>query len=438
MYSLKLHRTMRVARRFGLAVLAFAFFFQSDPLARAQRAPGQAADQVATQPAAAHYWLRVTGGRVNLRSRPDANSRIVGRVERDDVLEGVGGEYGWQRVVPPAGVFSLVAAEYINRTGADRGIVSVDTSLRVRVGSDLQPRDPLLSEVQTRLQPDAEVRIIGQLDEDWLKIVPPSGVYVYISDEYVEKVSADVAATLQMARPHVESQPGETAKPIPIVELERPPTTTQPDLSGRYGKLLVEELTTLGRFEGQLAGGAPKADQKDLYPLTPGILERLRPIAEQREEPQVAQLAAAWIRRLEKWRRDQAAARAAREIAQRAELAKARHARELAEIRRAEEEQRAAEPVFDARGVMRPSFALPAGDYGLRYKLQDPFTREVKAYVEFPTELKIDVAACVGKYVGVRGERLSDRGVGAMILRVTHITVLNPDKPVEPPTRGKP
>lgn len=376
-----------------------------------QTPPASSADQ----PQAAHaaqsgtdrYWLRVTAERVNLRSHADLNSRIVGRVGLDDVLEGCGAHQdGWHRIVPPRGVFSLVATQYIERVGDDRGLVKVDTSLRVRVGSDIQPRDPLRSEVQTRLRRDAEVRILGRLDDEWLKIAPPDGVYVYISADYVEQISADRADRLRAARaaPAASGQP-----PSPAT---RP--TKQPDLSGPWGERLAQVLLRVSAEEKK-----PPADQS-----WDALADELRPIAGQRQEPQVARLAAAWLEKIDRQIEQHAVARATGQTTRQAEQGRVSN----------EREQR---PRFDARGVLRPSFALPPGPYGLRYKLQDPSTHEVTAYIEFPTELGLDIPACVGKYVGLCGEKQTVAGV-ASILRVTRLTVLNLDQPVGRPAREEP
>ncbi|MFQ5805484.1 MAG: SH3 domain-containing protein [Phycisphaerae bacterium] len=383
-----------------------------------------------TRPTEAHYWLRVTGDRVNVRSRADVNSRIVGRASRDDVLEAVGSEYGWHRIVPPRGVFSLVFARYIERVGERHGIVKVDTTLRVRVGSDVQPRDPMRSEVQARLENGTEVKIIGELDGEWLKIVPPEGVYAYISGDYVERISKVVADRLRAAKPFVGSQPSAAVASRPGLAVEAKATTRpagQPDLTGRWGKRLGWIL--------------PAIETEERKPLVKqswdGVLSHLRPIAAQREESRVAELAAAWIEGIDRRVEEQGLARKAREIARQAERDRARHAWELGKLRQAKDLLEA-QPEFDARGVLRPSFVLPAGPYGMRYKLEDPFTHKVQAYVEFPTELGIDVAACLGKYVGVRGEKQSERGVSVSMLRVTLMTVLNPDRPTTPPAREKP
>ena len=165
--------------------------------ALAQTAPLASAPSATTPAAAETIWLRVTADEVNLRSRPDANSVPVAQVERDTVLRGLGRDaYGWYRVAPPAGVFSYVAKEYVDRRGPIEGIVSVRSgTLRVRVGSLVRELDPLQSEVQVVLERGAAVRIVGEQGE-WLRIAPPPGVCVYVSGEQVVMIGEDVAKRL--------------------------------------------------------------------------------------------------------------------------------------------------------------------------------------------------------------------------------------------------
>lgn len=406
-------------RVFG--ILAVALFLSPVPSVGAQATDELAGkpklESVTVQPA--HYWLRVTGERVNVRSRADVNSRLVGRVDRDDALEAVGEEYGWHRIVPPAGVYSLVSTPYIDQLSDDRGIVNVDTTLRIRVGSDVQPRDPMLSEVQARLERGAEVRILGQLDAQWLKIVPPEGVYVYVSGDFVEHVSAEVAARLKAAKP----TPAPTS--APAVATSQP--VEPPGLAGPWGRKFSEVSDAIK---------AEQAKSIENQEWT-AIIEQLTPIAKQREEPRVAELATGWTGRIERRMTERDALLKARGIAERGEAKAAEHEEKLEDI---EAERKTAKPErgFHARGVLRPSFALVAGPYGMRYKLQDPFTRRVEAYVEFPPQLGIDVRACVGKYVGIRGTKQTVAGVKVTVLRVNHLTVLNPERPQESPPAKKP
>lgn len=432
MSTIPLQTAARKSNGFRAALALMALAAWACHAAPAQTAEAPSASQPATtdQAAEPHYWLRVTGERVNIRSRADLNSRIVGRAERDDVLEGVGSEYGWHRIVPPEGVHSLVGAAFIERTDEQHGVVSVDTTLRVRVGSDIMPRDPLKSEVHARLPRGSEVQIVGELDEEWLKIVPPEGVYVYVSDEFTERISEEVANRLRPARPVAVAD--SIAAEAPQGELpEGAEATTQPveppELTGAWGQRLGGVLDAIEEQE-QKPLGEQHWDE---------ILGHLGPIASQRVEPQVAEYAAAWVRQLEQRKAQQAVAGEARAIARQTEEGKARHTRELADIRRARSELKPTAG-FDARGVLRPSFALPPGPSGMRYKVQDPFTHKVQAYLEFPTELGIDARAAIGKYVGVRGERLSLEGIEVSVLRVTRLTVLNPDKAESPTTREKP
>jgi hypothetical protein len=431
MWSPQISIAMPQTPRSGLLLLAVSLAGFVGPAA-----PARSILQVATtpppttRPSEARYWLRVTADRVNLRSKGDLNSRIVGRVSRDDVLEAVGREYGWHQIVPPAGVFSLVSARYIERVGPGRGIAKVDTTLRVRVGSDIQPRDPFSSEVQTRLERDAEVQIVGALDDQWLKIVPPEGVYVYISAEFVERISREVADRLRAAKTSISPPRSVAATPpstLPTVAEATTQPAEQPDLTGRWGRQLGQTLVAI-------ATEKRKPEEQQAWEA---IVGQLRPIADQRAEPQVARLAAAWIQKIDQHAKKLAAARAAAEAADQARRDKARYARELEEIRRAKDSLKT-RPEFDARGVLRPSFALRAGPYGLRYQLEDPFTHEVQAYVEFPTELGIDIQACLGKYVGVCGEERSEEDVDVPLLHVSRLTVLNPEAPASGPARETP
>lgn len=418
--------------------LAFPLFLSMIVLAAPiSPAPAQSTTESAntqqeppTEPANIQYWLRVTGQRVNIRSRADLNSRIVGRANHDDVLEGRGSENGWHKIVPPTGVFSLVATQYIERLGDDRGLVKVDTSLRVRVGSDIQPRDPMLSEVQTRLQHDAEVKILGQLDSEWLKIAPPKDVHVYISADYVEHITAEVAKRPRSAKPTAdEPTTPATASPADVSKEPEPTTqpVEQPDLTGRWGKRLGWILKLIEEEERK-----PQDEQ-----AWAAVASHLQPIVNQREEPRVAQLAAAWLKKANRLIEHQAVAREARRITGQTPPDQVRHDRAPDEIRRAEGDLKP-RPEFDARGVLQPSFAIPAGPYGLRYKLEDPFTHKVAAYIEISPELGINATGCVGKYVGVRGDKQSVEGVSVSILRVTRLTVLDPEKPATPPAREKP
>lgn len=353
------------------------------------------AQESATQPAERRVWLRVTGERVNVRTRPDANSRIVARMMQDDVLIGVGSSYGWRRIVPPDGTYCLVASSYIDRIENNRGVVEVDTSLRVRFGSDVQRRDPLQSEVCDRLQPDETVQIVGEYNEEWLKIKPTERVRYYISGDFVQEISETDARRLLAQAPQRSSA-----------------ATTQP--ASRWARRLAD-------LEQQVQ----QEEQKDaLAQDWTQIRSDMRVVALQRTDEGTAKLAEAWVQRLTERMAAQDALRQARRIA-----ATTQPAGPPEKVGQAEPERprRKLGPTkFDARGILRPSFAFPTGPYGLRYKLQDPFSREVVAYVEVPPPLRDGIRDNLGRYVGVVGKETPIAGVEVPFYVVEQLTVLNP------------
>ena len=274
MLTLHLTAARRTIRNISLTLGMFLIATPIVTPAQTQTALTQTPESSPATLESDRQWLRVSAQRVNLRSRADLNSRIVGRVNRDDVLECHEVLPGWRKIVPPPGVYSLVSAQYVERTGPTRGIIKVDNTLRIRVGSDVQPRDPMLSEVQTRLKHDDQVEILGEYEGGWLKIVPPEGVYVYIAADYVERATPEVARDLHQTKPPTTAPETETASFA----------SDAPDLSGPWGLRMAHLLTAI---EEELQ---ESADEQNWNPL----LTLLKPVAEQNAEPQVAQLAQSW------------------------------------------------------------------------------------------------------------------------------------------------
>jgi hypothetical protein len=387
-------------------------------LSRAQTAeqdPGTPSKPPATQAVSDIYWLRVTASELNVRCNPDTNSTIVARVPRGSVLRAVDRVREWHRITPPQGVFSFVAARYIERIGPAKGVVAIQTgSLRVRVGSLVYELDPAESPVQTRLQRGDPVRVLGT-SGDWLKIAPPRGVHCYVHADFVERIDPEHARRL-LKHQAAAAQPSESGS------ASGPP---QPDLSGRWGARLLE-------IEEDIDAEARKPGLQQKWN---GVIGRLRPVAAQRDEPPVAQLAAAWIRQLEQRVADQAIARKSAEIQRRLDRERAQHTRELERIERLRRHA-TSRPTFAAEGALRKSAAVnkPATGYG--YKLQDPLTGRVRVYLEVKPDTPLDLEPLIGRYVGVRGKRRFVPALRTDAVLVESIEVLSRRAPASQPTRG--
>ncbi|MCH7872172.1 MAG: hypothetical protein IID33_10785 [Planctomycetes bacterium] len=371
-----------------------------------------------TPSASENYWVRIRGKQVNIRSRPDRNSVVVARADDGQVLRVVGRDFGWLRVVPPSEVFSLVSAAHVTVGPDGRGVVAVERGkLRVRVGSSMRKLDPTRSEVQTLLPRDAVVQVRENLGE-WLKIDPPDGVFVYVSAEFSERISQSDARQWLSDRAAVMNPPA-ASQPSAVVlasdEKRINERSQEVDLSGRWGR-------RLSAIEGRIkaSGEKPILDQK-----WNDIVAELEPIAVQRGELEVSRLAAAWIARLEERLAHQELLRQARTISRRQTRARDQHEREMAGIAQARE-RALRRPEYAARGELAASFAFDQKTHPRRYRLLDPLTRRIEAYVEFPSDFKSDPKKLVGTLIGVRGTRRHAPGLGVDLIDVTGVVPLKP------------
>lgn len=408
-------RFARLVRYAAVVLLAFA------PAAGSQELPTTApAEPPASQPAPdAPYWLRVTADELNVRTQPDANSIVVARVPRDTVLRSAGLRFGWERVEPPADTFCYVAAEYVRLAGDTEGIVATQTGgLRVRAGSQARDLDPAQSEVLGLLDRGTRVRIVGR-DGTWLRIAVPEGITFYVAGQHVQRVSSDVAARLEAAQ---TPRAPETAAGAPASQ----PVAAAPTLTGPWGRKLTAVETEL------MAEGRKPPLQRDWE----RFVTRLEPLAAQREEPVTARLAAAWLLDLKQRIADQNMARAAAELTERAARERTQHERELERIERLRE-QATSRPATDAAGLLLRSYlGGTATRYG--FKLQDPVTQQVVAYLDLETAPDIDLAVLLGQYVGVQGRRRHDADLGADVIQARRIEPLRREEPASQPARQNP
>lgn len=384
-------------------------------------AAGQAPGTPSTRTAAEPVLLRVTAEHALLHSRADANSAAVVRVDAGTVLQAVAHDaYHWYRVLPPPGVFSYVSADLVDRRSPTEGIVSVRSGrLRVRVGSLLSTLDPERSEVQALLELGTRVQIVGEQGA-WLKIAAPEGVYLYVQDTRVEPIAPDARPAPAGNQVEAASRP---VQPAPATAPAGSPAATldTSDLGEPWGQRLTA-------VEGQIAAEnrKPLVDQD-----WSAALAELTPIAQQRSEPAVARLAAAWIAQLEQRVADRELVRTADEVLQRSARDQARYAREQQQLAAARDA--AGRSGWTARGQLLRSYAAqpPAGRRW--YRLQDPLSRRVVAYVELAADAKLDPEPLLGQYVGVRGQRRNEPALGADVIETSGLELLTPDPPASRP-----
>ncbi|HRX86300.1 MAG TPA: hypothetical protein P5572_14870 [Phycisphaerae bacterium] len=128
-----------------------------------------------------------TESNVHVRSGPSTNFYPVARIEPGSRVKVVGEESGWYAIAPLPGCFSLISKHYVDIGANGEGVVN-GSAVRVRAGSAI---DEHRYAVQTKLDKGAVVKVLGEEDEGFLKIVPPADAHLWIHSDYVVRVPAE-------------------------------------------------------------------------------------------------------------------------------------------------------------------------------------------------------------------------------------------------------
>jgi len=146
--------------------------------------------------------VKVTGDRVSLRAKPDINSELLDRAMRGEELVFLGKTNGWVAVQAPSSLDFWVSGQYVQN-----GTVQ-PAKLNVRSGPSQN-----YSVVCVVNQGDS-IALRGEFNE-WLKIVPPAGSRVWISEDYTELI--------EPPEPEPEPEPEPVvAEPVPVVAEPKP------------------------------------------------------------------------------------------------------------------------------------------------------------------------------------------------------------------------
>ena len=191
-------------------------------------------DTPATVVDAQPYVGQVSGDDVLVRSGPSEAFYATQKLNKGDRLTvvGVRGADGdWLKIVPPPGSFCYVAQAYVDRSaGTDSAGRVKKPDLNVRAGSLLLP-----SARKTRLMtlnPGDAVQILGTAD-DYFKIAPPPGAYLYVQKSLVTAVPSAAAPAIPLVaqandREPMASDPVVPARPTPAIAPAVPPAAVAP------------------------------------------------------------------------------------------------------------------------------------------------------------------------------------------------------------------
>jgi uncharacterized protein YgiM (DUF1202 family) len=416
--------------------MSFRFLFAFLTLLTVPTLDSRAQDAVPT-PDVANSKYQIDGvinvPSVYLRSGPGEGYYPTGELAKGTSITVVGIKFDWLKIVPPEGSYSYVGSVFVDKS-ADGTTGKINRNdVNIRAGSTI---NAMKTTVQTRLNMGETVQIVGKEDE-YLKIKPPAGAYLYINKQFVT-IARPAMASNPPAVPAVQQQPAQqqptqsansnstqgkqiaaatdqtagaivtstpTTAPSPVVAKSAPTTapsqvasaTTQPAQVAAAPPPTPEELFT--QYENTFADISKQPlDQQPLddlitkYQSISGndqLSDELKNVVTIRIATLKGRLdnkaKLVEVHKLEKLA-------AARQLALQAEQ------QELTERLKAEQVQ-----VYTAVGELQPSSLQIGG--GTLYRLVDPATGRTEIYVR-TSDTKI--TGMMGQFIGVKGEPTTD------------------------------
>ncbi|MGD0139773.1 MAG: hypothetical protein ABSD28_12920 [Tepidisphaeraceae bacterium] len=383
---------------------------------------------------------------VYVRSGPGEGYYPTQELTRGAAITVVGIKFDWLKILPPEGSFSYVNAAFVDHPG-DSAIGKINrNNVNVRAGS---LTNAMKTTVQTHLDAGAQVEIMGK-EEEFLKIKPPAGAYLYVRKDFVTVAHPAVAANPDTANPQpaaptaqnppaagpaIPSAPIDPANAIltstpttaPSAPIAAAPTTnpsvqaaapsTQPAVAAAPPPPSPEEL--FAQFESKFSDISKQSlDSQPLDELIANYqsiaksdqlsdelksVVRIRIATLQARVGNKAKLVE--LQRLEKLA-------AARQLALQAEQ------QELAERLKQSQIQ-----VFVAVGTLQPSSLQVGG--GTLYRLVDPATGRTEIYVR-TSDSKI--TALMGQFIGINGEPTNDPQLSLRVIEPTDAQQIDESK----------
>jgi hypothetical protein len=157
---------------------------------------------------------------VYLRSGPGEGYYPTGELAKGAQITVVGIKFDWLKILPPDGSFSYVGEKFIDHDGNSTTGKVNRNDVNVRAGSQI---NEMKTTVQTRLNMGDQVEILGK-EEDYLKIKPPQGAYLYVKKDFVT-IGGPAAPSTPAVKPVIAPAPS----PAPVAKL--PVDTSTPILT---------------------------------------------------------------------------------------------------------------------------------------------------------------------------------------------------------------
>lgn len=270
-----------------LLILASSGFTQQPAISSGE--PDSANDVNAVGSPSFPYVAEITGDNVNVRSGPGTNYYSCGKLYKGDRVEVVSTQLGWSRIIPPASTFSWISMRYIaiNLNDPTVGVVTGD-DVCVYAGSDYVEPMHSTSE-QVRLQRGEKVKLLAEEKDDYCKIAPPSGAYLWVSSKYVMAVPPATVAP-----PPAPTATSESPTVAPEQESPTAPEETSVEGLAPGAERLKEYYALKEQIEAERSKPVPQRNFAD-------IKKALTEISEDKEAGKAARYAEFAIKQIERF-----------------------------------------------------------------------------------------------------------------------------------------
>ncbi len=346
---------------------------------------------------AGSYVAEITGNDVYIRSGAGTNFYHCGKLYQGDRVQVVKEQQGWSCIVPPPGCFSWIPMQYvsINLENPTMGIVTGD-DVKVYAGSDYV--EPMHStSKQITLNRGDSVKLLSEEKDDYYKIAPPQGAYLWVSSQYTQPVQAPV---------RVRPAEVEPTAPVPVQKPE-PPAGTESELLDTY-----YALSKLVKAEGKKP--VSERDYSD-------VKKKLQELADNEAAGKAQRYAEFTLKQVERF---ELACTVGKEMAlQNKELEKVTG--QIDEARAARLAQIENLGKFAVIGKLEGSNIYRAGAQPKRYRILDGSGKTICYIVPTGAAVGKDMSKLIGKKVGVVGKIKPHEATARALVEFTEVVAID-------------
>jgi hypothetical protein len=345
------------------------------------------------------HVAEATGDDVYIRSGAGTNFYKCGKLYRGDRVQVVSVQQDWSCIVPPPGCFSWVPMQYvsINLDNPTIGIITGD-NVRTYAGSDYV--EPMYStSEQVRLFRGDNVKLLGEEKDDYYKIAPPKGAFLWVSRQFLKPVQT-IAGGLPAGIKPVASVPGQA-----------PQAPVQPGTEAEF-------LDVYRVLNAQVSTEHDKPLAEQDYTE---IKAKLQEIAKNPAAGKAVRYAELSLKQIERFE-------LVRAVEKEIELRDKELAKTTARIEEARETRLAqiGEPgKFAVTGRLEASSLFNANDRTKRYRILDDADKTVCYIAPTGAAVGRDLSKLIGKKVGVTGEIQPNEATGRALIKFTEVVALD-------------